>query len=94
MKGRENVVYSDYIFEMDEIPSDILIIGDGYIAVEMAGILATMGTRVTMAVMLDSIIPRFDWDVAELLREELVKLGVNVVRNTLATEVKKVEGGY
>lgn len=79
---------------MDQLPTNILIIGDGYIAVEMAGILATMGCQVTLAVMLNTIMPRFDWDVAEMLREELVKIGVTVIRNTLASEVKQVQGGY
>lgn len=38
--GNEHIVDSDYIFEMEELPRRIALIGNGYIATEMAGILA------------------------------------------------------
>ena len=68
---------SDDFFDMDVLPESIVVIGGGYIGVELAQIMAAFGVRVTLVVR--SIILRFcDRDIIDCLMENMRKLGVDI----------------
>ena len=49
LPGAELGITSDGFFELKHQPKSVLVVGAGYIAVEMAQILATLGTKTTLA---------------------------------------------
>ena len=91
--GSENLVDSDYIFYMQELPRRIALIGNGYIATEMAGILAQLGAEVTMVIRFDRLVQRFDLDIAKILEHQLRAAGVNILYNSEITAVNRQENG-
>ena len=49
LPGAELGITSDGFFDLKQQPKSVLVVGAGYIAVEMAQILATLGTKTTLA---------------------------------------------
>ena len=68
---------SDDFFAIDTLPEKVVVIGGGYIGVELAQIWCALGVKVTLVVR--SIILRFiDRDIIDVLMENLTKLGVEL----------------
>ena len=75
--GAEHCDNSDDFFQMEQLPERMVVIGGGYIGVELAQIMAAFGVKVTLVVR--SVILRFiDRDIIELLVAQMTKLGVDV----------------
>jgi len=65
-EGSDLCMNSDDFFEMEELPEKMVVIGGGYIGVELAQILAAFGVKITLVVR--SVILRFlDRDIVECL---------------------------
>ncbi|MDH5636925.1 MAG: dihydrolipoyl dehydrogenase [Nitrospinota bacterium] len=81
------------IFDMDEPPASMIIIGAGVVGCEFACVFARLGVRVTMLEMMPSILPRMDGEVARLMERELKKLKVEVITgaNIKGVEAKPTE---
>lgn len=80
-EGQDLCMNSDDFFQMEELPKHCVVIGGGYIGVEMAQILAAFGVKVTLVVR--SIILRFvDRDIIELLMTTMKQLGVEIRLNS------------
>lgn len=88
-------IVSDDIFNLEQLPKSILIIGGGYIACEFACILNGMGVEVTQYYRGAQILRGFDEEarglVAECMRDEGIDLhmGTNVVDMELLSDRKK-----
>ena len=67
LKGAELGITSDDFFELSKKPKRVAIIGSGYIAVELTGIFAALGSEVSIFVRKNSILRNFD----SMLRDEL-----------------------
>ena len=67
IEGIEHVITSDGFFELKEQPREVAVIGGGYIACELAGVLQALGTRVHLIYRGDLPLRGFDGD----LRREL-----------------------
>jgi len=84
------VLTTDDILEMSEIPLSLLILGGGAVGVEMAAIMAELGSAVTLLEMETRIMPREDAQLAEYLQSMLKRRKVKVLTGA---GVAKVEGG-
>jgi dihydrolipoamide dehydrogenase len=75
IKGLETVGYltNESVLALKKRPDSMVIIGGGYIAVELGHFFAAMGTRVTMLEMADRLILSEEPEVSDLLRERLRK---------------------
>ncbi len=62
---------------LDRVPSTMLIIGGGYVGVEIATLYAKLGTKVTIAEKFD-ILFNFDKDAANLVKKRLAELDVSL----------------
>ena len=90
--GVEHTIDSDGFFAMEELPKRAVVIGGGYIGVELAQIFAAFGVKVTLIVR--SIILRFcDRDIIEVLMENMRKLGVEIKLDASHREVVKNDDG-
>lgn len=74
--GAELGVTSDGFFEFEYQPKRVCVIGAGYIAVELAGMLRAYGSEVTLAIRKDSFLRSFDEMLQERLMEEMENAGV------------------
>lgn len=73
------------VFDLDEIPKTLLIIGGGPISVEMAQAFARLGSRVTLVQRGDRLLPRDDAEMARQLESYLREDGIELhLQTTLA----------
>ncbi len=79
LPGAEFGITSDGFFELEQQPKRVAVIGAGYIAVEFAGLLASLGSEVTMILRGGSFLRWFDSTIRETLLEEMQKAGVNIM---------------
>lgn len=91
--GKEHLISSDGFFDLNEIPKKTAVIGAGYIAVEMAGILQALGSDVSIIMRGAYPLRTFDSTISETLAEEMTKAGVTLVTNTSATSFSKNSDG-
>ena len=84
---------SDTIFDINEIPSYIAIIGGGVIGVEFACIFASLDTKVVIVEMADRLVPSEDPEASKLLEKELKKKGVQIFTSTKVNSVEKGDLG-
>lgn len=92
--GIENANYhtSDNIFEIDNIPESIVIIGGGIIGVEFACIFSSLNVKVTIVEMADRITPVEDPEASKTLAKSLKKKGVRILTNTKVTALEQLDG--
>src|SRR3546814_13252785 len=62
--GAEHGITSNEIFELESLPRSIVIVGGGYIAIEFAGILNSLGSEVTLLNRTDTILRSYDAQLA------------------------------
>jgi glutathione reductase (NADPH) len=79
---------SDGFFELQQQPKRAVVVGAGYIAVELAGVLQALGSEVSLLLRKDIFLRSFDAMLRETLMEEMINAGVNVMSHT---QVEKVE---
>jgi NADPH-dependent 2,4-dienoyl-CoA reductase/sulfur reductase-like enzyme len=79
---------------LEEIaPARALIVGGGYIGLEMAEALVTRGLSVTQVEQLPEVLPTVDHELGQLVHEELVSHGVEVLCGIAVTGVTKAPPG-
>jgi len=76
--GKELAVTSDGFFEFEQQPKRVCVLGAGYIAVELAGLMAAMGSDVTLGVRKGSFLRDFDSMLQEKLMASMSGDGVTV----------------
>ncbi|UMY18120.1 glutathione-disulfide reductase [Methylobacterium organophilum] len=71
--GAELAIDSNGVFELEHQPERILIVGGGYIAVEFAGIFASLGSRTTLLHRGERLLRGFDDEIRDALGEAYAK---------------------
>ncbi len=66
-----NVVTSDEILELKEIPKRLAVIGGGVIGIEFASFFSLLGTKVDVIEMMPEILPMMDGEFSKILRREM-----------------------
>lgn len=79
MPGWEHCITSDEVFDLKELPENVVVQGGGYIAVEFACIFAGLGAKTTLVYRGEEILRGFDMDVRTLLHEEMSNRNINVI---------------
>jgi len=83
-----NVLTSREALELTNIPKRMLVIGGGYIGLEMASVYSALGTKITVVEMLDSILPGADKDIIRLLQHKLKKQFEKILVSSKVKEIK------
>jgi glutathione reductase (NADPH) len=91
--GAEYGITSDGFFALEERPQRIAVVGSGYIAVEIAGLLNALGSDVTLLLRREHLLRSFDAMLRECLMEEVVDSGINIVTSSQIGEVRKQGDG-
>ena len=76
--GAEHAITSDGFFALLERPDKVAIVGSGYIAVELAGVLNSLGTEVTMYLRKEHVLGEFDSLLKTTLFKELKNSGITL----------------
>lgn len=80
---------SDGFFDLEDQPKRVAVVGAGYIAVELAGVLHTLGSETHLIIRQDNFLRTFDPSIYEALGKWAEHTGINIHRRT---KVVKVEG--
>lgn len=82
--GSERVMTSTEALELDSLPENLLVVGGGYIGLELGTVYAALGSAVTVVEMMDSLLATADQDLVKILAKraeeifEEIKLGTGV----------------
>jgi len=90
---KDPILDSDQLLEIDTPPKSLLVIGGGVIGLEFATIFNLLGTKVTVAEMLTSLLPTEEPEVGKFLLQNLRKEGMDVFITSKVTQVRKVNDG-
>jgi len=88
--GADFGVTSDGFFELARRPESIVIVGSGYVAVELAGVFAALGTRVTLAIRHTRLLRSFDVMLSAALMRQMQEDGIQIVTNAVPLQVRRV----
>ena len=91
--GAQFGIDSDGFFELDRCPQRVAVVGAGYIAVELAGMLHALGAQVSMVARRDRILREFDRSMGEVLAEQMHADGIDIVMEAPIEAVEKGRDG-
>ena len=84
---------SDDVFAWEELPESVSIIGAGYIAVELAGVLHALGVKTDLFVRKGGPLRGFDQGIIEVLVEEMKKNGQPLHTHKVPQKLEKLDNG-
>ena len=91
--GAELGMTSDGFFELDHCPGRTAIIGTGYVAVELAGVLHALGSEVSIFARYDGLLRSFDRMLSARLEEEMRASGIEIVTRAVPRALSRGDGG-
>ncbi|KAH8916320.1 glutathione reductase [Atractiella rhizophila] len=89
--AREHGITSDGFFDMEEQPKRVVVVGAGYIAVELAGIFNALGSETHLIIRYDKVLRSFDPIIQDTLTAHMSKSGVHIHKNTKVTKISGSE---
>src|SRR5580658_3553846 len=79
--------------DLEDIPGSLLVVGGGYIGLELGSVYAALGTRVTVVEMLPGLLPGADRDLVLPLHKRLEKMFETILLNTTVASLKEESAG-
>jgi dihydrolipoamide dehydrogenase len=83
------VIDSTGALALKEIPKNMVVIGGGYIGLELGMVYAKLGSKVTVVEMLDRLLPGTDPELTRLVARKARLLGIETFLSTKAKELKR-----
>ncbi|KAF7595296.1 Glutathione reductase [Aspergillus hancockii] len=81
IKGAEHGITSDGFFEIEDLPPKIAVVGAGYIAVELAGVMGAVGVETHMFIRGDNFLRKFDPMIQKTMTERYEAMGIDIHRH-------------
>jgi len=91
--GCEHAITSDDFFALEQQPERVAVVGAGYIAVELAGVFAALGTTTTMMIRRQQVLRSFDHDIAASVTEGLAASGVDLRTDSVVAALERAADG-
>jgi glutathione reductase (NADPH) len=91
--GAEHGITSDGFFQLPERPQKVVLLGSGYIAVELAGVFDALGSETTILVRKDGIIRSFDPMLRGELEVAMTASGLTIEKGVVPKELIKSGDG-
>ena len=89
----ENVLTSKTALDLKKIPESLLVIGGGYIGLEMGTVFSALGSSVSVAEFLPNLLPGADPDLVKPLARKLKKEFSEIHLSTKITKVEQAKSG-
>jgi dihydrolipoamide dehydrogenase len=87
------VLDSTSALDIHEVPGSLLVIGGGYIGLELGSVYAALGSKVTVVEMLSGLLPGADRDLVSVLAKRIQQITENVYLRTKVVGMKEVDNG-
>tara|TARA_B100000131_G_scaffold261085_1_gene257096 strand:+ start:1600 stop:3003 length:1404 start_codon:yes stop_codon:yes gene_type:complete len=87
----KKLISSTGALSLNQVPKNLLVIGGGYIGLEMGSVWSRLGSNVTVIEYLDHIIPGMDREISKEFQKILSKQGMKFLLNSKVTGVKNKE---
>lgn len=95
LPGIEHAITSNEFFDLAKLPASVLVVGGGYIAIELACIFHNLGVATELSYRRELFLRGFDDDVRLHLKDELVKKGMTLKFNHSVNSItKSADGGF
>lgn len=91
--GIEHTITSDGFFELQSQPEKVAIVGAGYIATELAGVLNSLGSEVVQFLRKDKLLREFDHEIGEHLMALMQEHGITIKTKSEPTAFSKTADG-
>jgi len=85
------ILSSTEALSLQELPKSLIVIGGGYIGVELGQMYAKFGTKVTILEGTDTILPGFDRDMSALVAKKLKQSGADIITGAMAKSVEQTD---
>jgi dihydrolipoamide dehydrogenase len=79
--------------ELPDIPKSLLVVGGGYIGLELGTVYAALGTKVTVVEMTGGLLPGADRDLVNILARRIESMSEAVLLNTKVVAIKEAKDG-
>ena len=89
----QKIVTSTGALTLGKVPKHFVVVGGGYIGLEMASVWGRLGAEVTVIEFLDRIVPAMDQEVADEMYKTLQKQGMKFRLSTKVTSAETVKAG-
>lgn len=89
----ETVMDSTGALALKKLPESLIVIGGGYIGLELGMVYAKLGNKVTVVEMLDQLLPGTDAELVRLVARKARALGIEVYLKSQAKELKRSKSG-
>jgi dihydrolipoamide dehydrogenase len=87
------ILNSTTALELKNVLKTMLVIGGGYIGLEMGSVYAALGTQVSVVEMMPGLLPGADRDLVKVLQKNLELKFHSIMLNTKVAEIKETTGG-
>ncbi len=87
-----NVVTSDTIWDLNDIPESVVIWGSGSISVEIGQALSRLGCAVTIVARSDRILKKASPDFSKIMEDILIKDGIRILKNSSVEKYEERDG--
>ena len=87
--GADLGITSDGFFELEQQPRHVAIVGSGYIAVELAGVMRALGSEVTLLMRGEHLLSRFDAMLRETLLEAMQDDGITIMSGVSLEQIER-----
>ncbi|WP_029915929.1 dihydrolipoyl dehydrogenase [Pelobacter seleniigenes] len=91
--GSKMIIDSTGALELADVPKSLLVIGGGYIGLELGSAYAAMGSKVSVVEMTDGLLPGCDRDLVSVLKRRLDKKFEEILLKTKVVELKEQKNG-
>lgn len=90
--GKEHVLTSNELFDLERFPARLLVLGGGYIAVEFAGIFSGLGSATTLSYRGDKLLRGFDEDLRSRFMVEAGRHLTLLMNSNVAEVIRLADG--
>jgi len=87
------IIDSTGALEIPDVPSSLLVVGGGYIGLELGSAYVALGSKVSVVEMTDGLLPGCDRDLVSVLKRRLGKKFEEIKLNTRVTDLKEQKNG-
>ncbi|MBK7631585.1 MAG: dihydrolipoyl dehydrogenase [Ignavibacteriales bacterium] len=89
----KRLLNSTSALDLPEIPKSLLVVGGGYIGLELGSVYEALGTKVSVVEMMPGLLPGADRDLVNYLSLRIKKSFAEVMTNSKVLEMKEVKDG-
>lgn len=87
----ENIISSRGALDLKRVPESMLIVGGGYIGIEMAYVFSSLGTKITMVELEDELLPNMDKDLRDVAEQMMKRKRIEVYTGSKLVDIQGKE---